>query len=69
MGTASFVVGLILIGLGIYVQFVLPTFPVSDQDAIDDFTGKLIVSIPMVVIGWLFLRKFKRDLKKEQAQR
>ena len=69
MGTASYVIGLILIGLGIYVLFVMPTFPDSQEDAIDDFIGKLLWSTPLFVIGAFLLRKFKRDFKKEQAQR
>ncbi len=68
MGTASLVFGMILIGAGLYFIFVVTT-SVTEEDAIFDLFARLIVGIPMMVIGGLLLRKYDRDRKKEKISK
>jgi len=57
---------MILIGAGLYFIFVVTT-SVTEEDAIFDLFARLIVGIPMMVIGGLLLRKYDRDRKKEKT--
>ncbi len=66
MGTASLVIGLILIlgGFGIFLGG-------NDDPTLAwhfFFLAQLIIAIPIIVVGALFLRKYDRDRKKEKAQ-
>jgi len=67
VGTASLVFGLILIGFGSYVLFILETGVVTDEEILYDFGGRLIVAIPCFVIGGLLIRKYDKDKKKEKG--
>ena len=61
MGTASLVLGIVLIVFGLAYWLILEAVPWPV-----DFSNMLIVSIPSVIIGALFLKKYDRDKKKEK---
>jgi len=65
VGTASLVLGIVLIGMGIYFLFTQGTNTPA-EDAIYDLAARLILGIPSIVIGGLLLRKYDRDKKKEK---
>ncbi len=67
MGTTSLVFGLILIGVALYIIFVVPTS--STSDALFDLLARLTLGIPMMVIGGLLLRKYDSDRKKEKISK
>jgi len=60
MGTASLVLGIVLIVFGLSYWLIMEAVP-----WFVDILNVLIVSIPSVIIGALFLRKYDRDKKKE----
>jgi len=66
VGTVSLVIGLILIGVGIYVLFIVPTFLVTNEFFWIMLIVRLVFTIPLFVIGGLLLRKYDRDRKKEK---
>ena len=63
MGTASLVlgVGLLVSGLGYFLISVAVPWEVYYLDI-------LIFSIPLIVVGAFFLRKYDRDRKKEKSE-
>jgi len=66
MGTASLVIGLILI-LGGFGMFLVG----NDDPTLEwhfFFLAQLIIAIPLIVVGGLLLRKYDRDKKKEKVQ-
>jgi len=67
VGTTSLVFGLILIGVALYIIFVVPTS--STSDALFDLLARLTLGIPMMVIGGLLLRKYDSDRKKEKISK
>ncbi len=71
MGTASLAIGFGLIAGGFYMMFfyepINAEFMTEDQ-LLEEGIGALIISIPCIVIGALFLRKFDKDRKKEKAE-
>jgi len=62
VGTASLVIGLILILGGFGMFLVGTTDPTIGWYFF--FLAQMIVGIPMIVVGALFLRKYDRDRKK-----
>ena len=65
MGTASLVIGIILIlgGFGIFLGG-------GDDPTIEWyflFLAQLILGIPLIVVGALFLRKYDKDREKEKG--
>ena len=67
MGTASLIVGIgfMLVGFAVIAQGMLTTYYTIEQ-MIDIITLNLIIGLPFVVIGALFLKKYDRDKKKEK---
>ncbi len=67
MGTTSLVLGLVffLFGFGIVGIVLLSSQPTQD-DWYSSLFGSFIISIPLVIVGSLFLRKYDRDKKKEK---
>ena len=63
MGTASLVlgIGLLVSGLGYFLISVAVPWEVYYLDI-------LIFSIPLIVVGAFFLRKYDRDRKKEKSE-
>ena len=61
MGTASLVLGIVLIVFGLSYWLIMEAVP-----WFVDILNVLIVSIPSVIIGALFLKKYDRDKKKEK---
>ena len=80
MGTASLVIGIALIGIGVY-YLLSPVSAVTQIETIwgtgyrfateaeqgDMLIGKLIIAIPTMIVGGFFLRKFDKDRKKEKS--
>jgi len=69
VGTASLVFGLILIGIGLYLVFlILGINPTGSSEAMQLLTGFvigiLVLATPFFVVGGLLLRKYDRDRKK-----
>jgi len=69
VGTASLVFGLILIGIGLYLVFLLSGInPTGNPEAMQLLTGFvmgiLVLAIPFFIAGGLLLRKYDRDRKK-----
>jgi len=61
LGTASLVLGIVLIVFGLAYWLIMEAVPWPV-----DIFNMLIVSIPSVIIGALFLRKYDKDKKKEK---
>jgi len=66
LGTASLVIGLILILIGFF--FILSAFvefAPTPEDARLNLLLRMIFGIPLIVGGAFYLRKFDKDKKKE----
>ena len=70
MGTASLVIGIILIfiGFGFVVDALFFNFYLTQEGMKSTVIGTLIISIPIIAAGGLFLRKYDRDKKKEKPK-
>ena len=69
MGTANLVFGLVLIGKGLVIMFVIGYFWNANYDEYSIWVIAivfLILCVPFFVVGGLFLRKFDSDKKKEK---
>jgi len=69
VGTANLVFGLVLIGKGLVIMFVIGYFWNANYDEYSIWVIAivfLILCVPFFVVGGLFLRKFDSDRKKEK---
>jgi len=67
MGTAGLVLGTVLILFGFFlISIILLSQAPTQEEWNDSLLSILIISIPMIVIGSLLLRKHDRDKKKEK---
>ena len=68
MGTASLVIGTILIGFGFSILIIptLDTSLMSEKDIGFSIIGESVIAIPLIVFGVFFLKKFDKDRKKEK---
>ncbi len=67
MGTANLVFGLVLIGKGLVIMFVIGYFWNANYDEYSIWVIAivfLILCVPFFVAGGLFLRKYDSDKKK-----
>ena len=66
MGTASLIIGIILIIIGFFLitQHLVSSSPTLEQWN-NTLLAFLIIGIPMIVVGGLLLRKYDNDKKKE----
>jgi len=67
VGTASLIagIGFMLVGFAVIGQGMLGSYYTVEQ-MMDTITLNLIIGLPLVVIGALFLKKYDRDKKKEK---
>ncbi len=65
IGSLAIGIGFIILGFGIII---LPTDTslMSDEDVDNLKIVELIISLPSIAIGGLFLRKYDKDKKKEK---
>ena len=70
MGTASFVFGLISIGVGLFFGYQIMIYIMPNVTV--DLWGRIIVmvglTVPFFALGGVLLKKFERDWKKEKLQ-
>jgi len=65
LGTASLVIGFILIIIGfMIILLMLLTNAPTQEEWFDQVLGSLIVGIPIIVVGAVFLRKYDKDKRK-----
>jgi len=68
MGTASLVIGtaLIIIGFGLIMNEVFDPEPTAQELGEEVLAVTVVLGIPLIVAGSLFLRKYDRDKKKSE---
>jgi len=72
MGTASLVMGIVLIGFAFYAIIEILNIRSSSNtqfevDSLARLIMILILPVPLIVVGGLLLRKYDRDKKKSQS--
>ena len=68
MGTASLVIGLalIIIGFGFIINEIMDVESTVEEWGSEVLVVILVLGIPLIVVGSLFLRKYDRGKKKEK---